>query len=175
MSAWDSVKKVIGTVAPGLATALGGPLAGQAVSVITAALGLGPSEEEKAIQILQQSPDALLKLKLAEIDFQKFLKDAGIRTQELDTKDRDSARILAAAKGMFPQVTLSIVYTVGYFTMVFGMMTGSLHIPSASGEQALFAGIVGVMTGAQVQILNFWFGSSSGSANKDKTIAGLVA
>ncbi len=174
-SNWDKVKGVIATVAPGLATALGGPLAGQAVAVITNALGLGPNEEEKAIQVLQQSPDALLKLKLAEIEFQRFLVESGIKLEEFDVQDRASARLMAQAKGMGPQIILGAAYTLGYFAMVFGMMSGHLIIPSGAGEQALFAGIVGVMTGAQVQILNFFFGSSSGSQSKDKTIASLSA
>jgi len=36
---WDEVKGVIGTFAPTIATALGGPLAGGAVKVLTGALG----------------------------------------------------------------------------------------------------------------------------------------
>src|SRR5262245_37607253 len=128
MSAWASVKKVIGTVAPGLATALGGPLAGQAASIITSALGLGRSADETAIAAISQNPDALLKLKLAEIDFQKFLTESGIKLEELDVQDRASARLLATARGMWPQVALSMLYSTGYFGVLIGLLSGVFHV-----------------------------------------------
>jgi hypothetical protein len=168
-SAWDKVKGIIGTVAPGLATGLGGPLAGAAVAFITKSLGMEPGEDDKAIAALQADPQAILALKVAEIEYKKFLKEGDIKIAELDVQDRGSARALAIAKGLFPQVSLSIVYTVGYFTMVFGLMSGKLAMPPGD----LFAGLVGIMTMAQGQIMNFWFGSSRGSQAKDLTISNL--
>ena len=167
-SAWDKVKGVIGAVAPGIATALGGPLYSIAVGAITSALGLQPDQEDEAIRALSSSPDALLKLKIAEIDFRKFLKECDIKLVELDVTDRSNARALAIAKGMFPQVSLSMVYTIGYFLLFFGLMSGDLTIPE-KGDQ-LFSGLIGVLTAAQTQIMNFWFGSSSGSAKKTQIL-----
>jgi hypothetical protein len=171
LSAWDKVKGIIGTVAPGLATGLGGPLAGAAVSFITQALGMKPDEEDQAIAALQNNPEAILKLKLAEIDYQKFLKEGDIKLTELDVKDRESARALAIAKGLFPQVSLSMVYTVGYFSLVFGLLSGWLDLPDGTTVQNLMNTLVAMMTGAQLQIMNFWFGSSSGSQAKDHKLA----
>lgn len=175
MSGWDKVKKVIGTVAPSIATALGGPLAGQAISVITGALGLGPTEEEKAIQVISQSPDALLKLKLAEIDFQKFLTESGIKLEELDvqrekiaTDDRASARNLGVVRGLAPQITLSFAYTCGYFMVLIGLMTGVFHVWEEGHD--LLLGLVGALSAGQVQILNYWFGSSSGSVRSSQML-----
>jgi hypothetical protein len=172
-SKWESVKDIIVKVAPGLAAGLGGPMAGAATAFILKSLGLKVGEEDQAIEALKTSPDAILKLKLAEIDFKKFLEEGKIKLFEMDVQDRASARSLAVAQGLTVQTALAIVYTIGYFTMIFGIMTGELHIPNASGEQALFAGLIGVMTGAQVQILNFFFGSSSSSARKDQALTNL--
>lgn len=168
-SGWDKVKGVIATVAPGLATALGGPLAGQAVAVITAALGLGPNEDEKAIQILSQSPDALLKLKLAELEFRRYMTEAGVKLEELDVQDRASARLLASARGMWPQVALSLLYSLGYFGVLIGLLSGHFHVYQEGHD--LLLGLVGALSAGQVQVLNFWFGSTSGGARKDELLA----
>ena len=167
-SKWDKVKGIIGTVAPGLATGIGGPLAGAAMSFITKALGLKDGDEDGAIAALSASPDAVLKLKLAEIEYQKFKDELGLREEQLSITDRANARALAIARGQFPQISLSIVYTVGYFSMLFGIMMGLMEIPERS---SLFSGIIGVMTAAQTQVLNYWFGSSSGSAKKTDALA----
>lgn len=171
-SAWEKITGVIATVAPGLATALGGPLAGQAVGAITSCLGLGPNEEEQAIKALSTSPDALLKLKLAEIDFQKFLQESGIKLEELDVTDRASARDLAKTKTISPQVTLSIIYTLGYFGLLFGLASGALTVPTDA--KTLVDSLLTMLAAPQLQILNFWFGSSHGSQSKDAHIAELT-
>ena len=59
---------VLGAIAPTIATALGGPLAGAAVGILSKAL-LGRddgTEEELAPLVASASPDILLKIKEAE-------------------------------------------------------------------------------------------------------------
>ena len=52
-------KSIVGTVAPAIATALGGPLAGLGVSAIGKALGLGDgaSKEDVAQAVLKATPE----------------------------------------------------------------------------------------------------------------------
>ena len=167
-SKWDKVKGALATVAPGLATGLGGPLAGAAVTFITKALGLKENDEDGAIAALSTSPDALLKLKIAEIEYQKFRDELGIKEEALHQQDRASARALAIARGQIPQISLSVAYTVAYFGMIFGIMLGYLELPDRS---SLFSGLIGILTAAQTQIMNYFFGSSSGSAKKTEVMA----
>ena len=70
-------KKVVGAVAPGLATALGGPLAGVAVSALSEQLLGRPdgSEAEVATALRVGGSDALLKLKDAEQAFQTRMRE----------------------------------------------------------------------------------------------------
>lgn len=170
-SAWDSVKDIIGKVAPVVGTALGGPFGGIAGSIVAKALGVDTADQ--AIEALKTNPEALLKLKVAELELKKFMREANIRESELDVQDRASARALAVAKGMTPQVLLSTIYTGGYFGVLLGVMAGDLTIPSGS-EGAIFSTIIGVMTAAQVQIMNFWFGSSIGSKEKSAHLASVA-
>ena len=64
---------------------------------------------------------------------------------------------------------MSIVYTAGYFGVLFMFMTGHLEVPEP--YSSMFSGLLGVLSAAQVQIMNFWFGSSAGSKRKTEVIA----
>jgi hypothetical protein len=59
---------------------------------------------------------------------------------------------------------------VGYFWLLAELLSG--HIQVAEDVRGLVNTLLGVMTAAQIQIMNFWFGSSAGS--KAKTDAQMV-
>src|SRR5512147_2252998 len=91
-------KATINSIAPTVATALGGPLAGAAVAAIGKALGMDSptvSKIQDAIESGQLTPEQISSIKLAEIDFQKHESEMGFKYSELEFKDRDSARNLA--------------------------------------------------------------------------------
>ena len=162
MSDW---KKTLAAVAPTLATALGGPLAGAATQAIGAAL-LGKDrvfDEDMISQaITGANPNQLVDLKKADNDFK-------LKTKELNIDDRKSARKLAVDTSILPQVLLSTIYTVGYFMLMFELISGGITI--APEMAAPFNILLGIMTAAQAQIMNFWFGSSSGSKEKTSKLA----
>jgi|GEM_PF-3021682 len=56
---WNNLKGLIGNVAPTIATALGGPLAGGAVKLLTGALGLKDKATESQIMdaVANASPE----------------------------------------------------------------------------------------------------------------------
>jgi hypothetical protein len=156
-----SWKDTLGAVAPTLASALGGPLAGAAVSVISKELlGTENSTEDELAAALSTAPaEKLLALKRADYEFKSQIK-------ELDVQDRSNARDMAKNTSIAPQVILSTVYTVGYFLLMFLFLKGDISLPdNLEGE---FKILLGIMTMAQGQILNFWFGSSSGSKEKTR-------
>lgn len=156
-------KRTLSAVAPTLATALGGPLAGAAVGVISQALlgRDGATSAEIAAAIGIASPEQLVSLQNADNEFL-------LRTQELDVKDRQSARKLAIDTTIVPQVILSSIYTMGYFWLMAMLINGEVTIPDDISGMVM--ALIGVMTAAQAQIMNFWFGSSSGSKEKSKRL-----
>lgn len=158
MSSW---KETLSAVAPMLATALGGPLAGAAVGAIGKAL-LGDenaSMDDIAAAVAGASPEQLLALKTADKQFD-------LETKKLNIEDRKSARKFAIDTSIFPQVILSIIYTVGYFGLMIMLISGDVIIPDNISGMVMT--LIGVMTAAQAQIMNFWFGSSSGSKEKTR-------
>ena len=83
-------KGLVGTVAPTLATALGGPFAGMAVKAISSAVlgNEGGSEGDIALALTGASPDTMLALKEADNSF-------ALRMKELDV----DAVVIGAGNG----------------------------------------------------------------------------
>lgn len=161
-------KGILGTVAPLIGAAVGGPFGAIGAKFAMEALGID-SEVPDAKQQLEEriaNPTAedVIALRKADNDFKVQMADMGIREEQLNVDDRASARGLAIAKGIIPQVILSTVYTIGFFTVMYFFMTGAVKVPE--GQEVLFGSLIGILTGAQIQIMNFWFGSSSGSKEK---------
>jgi len=161
-------KSALSSVAPMLATAVGGPFGGMAASAALKLLGVEPEKgnEESQLQEAMKSmtPEQAIKLKLAEKEFLKTMRELELKEEDLHSKDRDSARDLAKSTSIIPQVTLSTLYIIGYFVTMYMFLSGNVEI--AQSIKSEFNILLGVMTAAQVQIMNFWLGSSAGSKHK---------
>lgn len=162
MSNW---KETLAAVAPTLASALGGPLAGSVVSVIgNKLLGVEDATESQIAEAIKKaSPEQLVAL-------QKINNQYEIDMKSLDVQNTEGARNLAIKTSMAPQVTLSTIYTVGYFGLMAALLSGKVSIPVDIDDMVMT--LLGIMTAAQAQIMNFWFGSSSGSKEKTNKLAG---
>ena len=144
-----------------MAAALGGPFAGVATNAICSALlGKEVTDADElmlADTLLTSNTSSLVKLKKADQDFK-------LKMHQLDVDDRKDARALAKTVGVLPQVFLAIPYTLGYFWMLYSFMEGDVHVPPDFASE--FNILLGALTAGQFQILNFMFGSSSGSKAK---------
>ena len=86
------LKNLVGTVAPTIGTALGGPMGGMAANMISEVLGCDP--EPKKIQKAMEtaSPEQLAQLKKVEADFEVQMKKLDIDLFALETADVQDAR-----------------------------------------------------------------------------------
>lgn len=160
MKIGQRLKQLVGIAAPKLGMALGGPIGAMAGKMVQGALGV--DNEEAAVAALEADPDAYLKLKSAEMEFDKRLAELDIDLERLHAEDRDSARTMAGATSIMPQVGLSALFIVGYFTMMGLFFSESMTVPMDD----TFKVLIGVLTASIPQILAFWFGSSIGSKQK---------
>lgn len=160
------LKGIFGKVAPILGTAIGGPFGAIAGKILTDTFG-GQSELEAAIA--SGDPAQIIKLKEAELRFEQFMDENDLKREDIAASDRGSAREMAVAKGMLPQIILSGLYTIGYFLILYAFVRGGIDIPEKN--MPIAATLFGVLTASQVQIMNFWFGSSAGSAKKTVLLA----
>ena len=163
---------IIKTVAPWIGTTLAGPLGGMAVEAACNALGLS----EKTVDSVKKAvsgatSEQLMALKKADQDFALQMQAMGYTQikdlEALAVDDRKDARgMLIQIKSMVPAI-LSVFITIGFFGILFGMLTGKLEIKDS---QALLI-LLGSLTVAFTQVMNFWFGSTSSSDKKTEIIS----
>lgn len=169
----DKAKAVISAVAPALGAALGGPLGGMAGQVISQAIGGNVAQLEKAI--LANDPQSIVKLREIEANFKQRCLELGIEEQEIALKfeaaavdDRKSAREMAKIN-MWPQIFISVAFLVGYFGFMYLFFSGEITVsPDWKSEANILLGVLSVNIPI---IMQFWFGSSSGSQRKTQLLA----
>lgn len=163
-----SWKQIVAQVAPTIGTALGGPLGGMAAAAICGALGLPAGSKDTDIEKqLVGNPDKLLELKKADIAFQQRLAELEIDLEKVHAEDRSSARQREVQiKDKMPAVLA--VAVVLLFAITLGWML-AYGLPESGGEALLIMlGTLGAAFGAIVQ---YYYGSSSGSEQKNSILA----
>ena len=164
MSLLDQFGPLLGQVAPTIATALGGPLAGIAVKTLSNVL-LGHengSEEDLKAAIGSASPDQLAALKKIDADFKVSMKELDIDLERISAGDRDSARKMQTeTKDWVPKV-LAVVITLGFFGILVWMLVQGMP---QTGTEALLM-MLGALGTAWTGVVNFYYGSSAGSKAK---------
>jgi len=163
-------KATIGAIAPTVASALGGPLAGLAVDAVGKAFGWSDTTQEKVQEALtkgQLSGDQILALKQAELAIKQQENELGFKFADLEVQDRKDARSMQTSTRSYMPAVLSSLVTVGYFSILIGMMRGMLKVDD-SQALLIMLGSLGTAWGA---VMAFWFGSTSGSAEKTRLLA----
>lgn len=166
-------KKIVGTVAPTLATALGGPLAGIAVKTIATQMLGNPSATESEVEaaVLGADPQTLVKLKEIEFEFRKTMVDAGIKLEEIAASDRSNARDREIKTGdsWTPRI-LATVMIVGWFCIQWYLLE---HVIPAEMREIIMR-TLGTLDMALGLVLGYYFGSSASGKVKDETIAHIA-
>jgi hypothetical protein len=161
---------LLGQIAPTIATALGGPLAGIAVKTLSSVLfgHENGSEEEISAAMANASPDQLAALKKIDADFKAHMKELDIDLERIAAGDRDSARQMQReTKDWVPKV-LAIVITLGFFGILIWMLLNGMP---KTGTEALLM-MLGALGTAWTGVVNFYYGSSAGSKAKTDALSG---
>lgn len=157
---------VLKTLAPTIATVLGGPLAGMAVEALGSALGVSDATQEKVLSIFESgrmTSDQVAQVKVAELALVAKLKELDIDLERIHAGDRASARVMqSSVKSTLPGF-LAILITAGFFGILVGMLTGDLK--TANSEALLI--MLGALAAAWGGVVNFYYGSSRGSEEKN--------
>jgi hypothetical protein len=150
-------------LAPAVATAVGGPLGGLAVTAIANKFGVADDVQAVA-KAIAGDPEAASKL--AELDLRQF---------ELENQDRDSARHMQeTALNQDDKYAKHFIYNFAWFWSV-GSMAYFFAITfgqvPASGKD--FGNIIlGFLLGTAVAtIISFFYGSSKSSKDKTDTLS----
>ena len=170
-----SWKEIIGTLAPTVASALGGPLAGAAVTAICGLLGITEPTQDKikvAIENGSLTGEQVSAIRLLELKLKGEEEERGFRYTELEFKDRDSAR------GRDTELNKSGQYNYRadvMFVLAVAVIVGLVYsIWTEPGINEFMKGIVTLVLGRFLgyldNIYSFEFGTTRGSQNKDATI-----
>lgn len=153
-----------------LGTALGGPLGGAAAAFIADKLGVEGKTIEAVSEVLNSgklSPEQIAGVKMAEIDFNRFLEQNKIDLAKLDVANTQGARDMQVAVRSHTPDILAIIIVSGFFGILSMMLLGVLKV---SDQQALLI-LLGSLAAGFGAVLNFYYGSSRGSQNKDVLLA----
>ena len=154
----DSLIKLLGDVAPALATVVAGPLGGAAVSAIAKQFGVEDTVEA-VTKAISSDPDAALKL--AQIDLEK------LKMQYANTADaRDMQKIALQQSDTFSK--RFTMYLTTFWSICAAIYIGCITFVDIPMGNVRFADtILGFILGTVIAtMLNFWFGSSIGSKEK---------
>lgn len=169
----ESILNLVRTVAPSLASAVGGPLAGMAVRTISDALLGKPdgTEAELAEAAAKATPEQLLALKKAEHDFTVRMRELDIDLERIANADRNSAREREVKTRDWTPRILAGLITVGYFGALFYMLRNGL--PQHGGSEAMLV-MLGTLGTAWGGVVAYYFGSSAGSKEKTEAMNRMV-
>lgn len=170
---WDKIKDALITVAPGVVGALGTPAAGAAVAALIKVLGLRDPSEAQIIEAVQNAtPEQIVAVKRLDLEFRSLIAKIELEREleplRIDQADRADARQREiATRDTTPRI-LAAVITVGFFSVLFYLLT--YGIPAEGRDFTV--GMLGTLSGAFGFMLNYFFGSSIGSARKTEAMIG---
>ena len=153
-------------IAPTIATAMGGPLAGMAVSAISKAIGVDEGKVGDLIANNKLTADQIAQVKLAEIELQKQAQELGLNFEKLEVEDRKSARDMQSkTRSLMPPILAGTV-TIGFFGIMIMMFFQQID----SNNPAILM-MLGSLGTAWTGIIAYYFGSSAGSQAKTEMLS----
>jgi hypothetical protein len=168
------MNELLAKLAPLLGTAIAGPFGGIAASFLADKLGVSEKTVTAVTEALngdKMTPDQVAQIKLAEIEFKKWMGDNQLKQEQLAYEDTKSARDMQiGTKSITPSILTWIVVTLTL------LAEGALlfnQIPPGA-DPIILGRVLGTMDSALMLVLGFWFGSSHGSQNKDALLANSV-
>jgi hypothetical protein len=164
-------KSVVQSVAPALATALGGPLAGTATAAISEAIFGKPDATEAQIEqaLTRADPDMLLKLKEADQNFAVWMRQIDVDLERIAAADRADARTRDIATKDYAAPILGTIITLGFF----GLLSTFFFVTPPAEAETVLQIMLGALGASYLSVVTYYFGSSVGSKHKTDLFANL--
>lgn len=157
------------TLAPTVASALGGPLAGAAVTALGSLFGISEPTQDKISKLFtdgQISAEHLSEIRKLEMDYQNQEKERGFKFAELAFKDVDSARNMQIKTNSNMPAVLTTLVTVGFFSILSLLF---FH-PELKGNEIVMV-MVGQLSAVWAGCVAFYTGTTFSSGNKNAMLA----
>lgn len=176
---WDKVKEAIGATAPLLGGILGGPVGASAGTLISSVLGTKPTPEA-ILQEIEQNPEALLKIKELELSHKQKLEELKIREMEIEQEKYSKAHDSYQKNNNMADKIAQLVINWN-LPVIFILVVINVYIVYKFEDNAPLISIVSNVIGIAIgklfterqAVINFFFGSSIGSKEKDFQISNM--
>lgn len=168
MSDWSSALNVVAKLAPTIASCVGGPLAGGAVTALESVFGITAASTQTvddrqtalAEAIEGATPAQLAAIRNADQQYAARMAEAGFKDTEtlasLAVQDTTSAREMqVATKSLTPPILTALI-TLGFFSLLALLMFHD--VPDAN--KAIIDTVIGSLGTAWLVCVHFWFGST---------------
>lgn len=164
--ALKKIKAIVGSVAPTIGAAIGGPWGGMAGRAISEALGVDV-QDPAALEAVVNDPAEMVKLRQAELQFKQQMEELGVRLDEIYLADRQQARS-AFQTDLRMHWVLTALIVLGFYGAIAVVFTSSLPSEDYIRDAAFM--LLGALVAEYRGVMAFWFGSSKGSKDKSSTI-----
>ncbi len=159
----------IKTLAPLLGTALAGPFGGVAASFLADKLGVPDKTVQAVTEALSANkltPEQIASVRLAEIDFKKWMGDNQIQADQLVVEDRKSAREMQIATNSRMPAVLTLLVTFGFF----GVLGTLLLRPELRANEVVLL-MVGQLSAVWGACVAFYVSTTFSSGQKNNMLA----
>lgn len=159
----------IKALAPTVASALGSPLAGAAVSALCSIFGVADGTQDTIKTIItngQMTADQISKIRELELKYQSEEKERGFRYAELEVKDRGDARIREIQTGDKVNRNLAYFIVLSFVAVVVSTLMGW-----TKAESVLAGTLIGYLSAKTEQVLSYYYGSNKSSDRKTELLA----
>jgi hypothetical protein len=187
MSTWGDVAAsvakaapILGNLLPGVGTVAGLGV-GAVASIVASALGVSP-DPDSIMSALKNDPDALAKVRTAELDNQTQLANIAMQREQnalaaqtaqyqADAVDRQSARTLAESDKDHTARNLAYLYTMALFGVIAAHLVIIVRGVSVDAiAMSLISTLEGVLISMVLGSKEFYFGSSSSAVKQQAAI-----
>ncbi len=161
-----SWKETLGAIAPTIATALCGPLAGTAVKFLSNKLtGKDDSSIEEIEQaVLGATPEQLANLKNIDYEFKKDMEKLGIDVFKIEADDKKNARAEHKQSSMPAVLSLSLSLTIAAIVYML------FYIEPPEGAREVLFMLLGVVVKEWGGSMQYWFGTTRSSSEKTRLL-----
>jgi|TARA_R110000824_G_scaffold96878_1_gene231625 hypothetical protein len=163
----DDLIAMVKGFAPGIATALGGPLAGMAVSALSKQLGV-KDEVDAVMRAITTDPAA--QAKIEELEHEKF---KAILADKANAREREMA-IASSTHAPLLNKIVTPALALGVIGLSFLLFAVLIFVEVKPEAKDILIYILGVLSAAVTQILSYYFGSSVGSKDKGDQLRSAV-
>ena len=161
-----SWKSILSSVAPTIATALGGPFAGTAVKFLAGKLLGDESKSQDEVEqfILGASPEQLVNIKKLDNDFKLEMEKLGVDVFKLEVADKGNAREHNKHSNMPAVLSISLT---GF---VVGIVCALFYTSPPEGAREVLFMLLGVVIKEWSNSMHYWYGTTRSSQEKTKLL-----